>query len=121
MAQKWWMMVDDSAKKSPAQTRISLRSQERLRIYQRFVGAGVLPSKVRQDLLAGEENHNHVWNWWWFRNPANSPVEGKVVYPHYLLKVLAPSIPGGWEWDFWLPSTESQHGRLLHPFLVFSD
>ena len=35
---------------------VHLRSQERLRIYQRFVAAGVLPSKVRQDLLAGGGN-----------------------------------------------------------------
>ena len=79
-------------KDRPAKTRIPFRSQERLRIYQRFVGAGVLPSKVRQDLLAGEENHNHCMELMMAtRNPANSPVEGKVVYPHYLLKVLGPS------------------------------
>ena len=31
-----------------------------------------------------------------------SPVEGKVVYP-IIYKVLA-YIPGGWPWDFFLPS-----------------
>ena len=35
---------------------------------------------------------------WWFRNPVNSPVEGKVVYP-IIYRILY--IPGGWEWDFW--------------------
>ena len=35
---------------------------------------------------------------WWFRNPVNSPVEGKVVYP-IIYRVLAPSQVV--VWDFW--------------------
>ena len=39
----------------------------------------------------------------WFRNPARKPVEVGSFFP-IIYKVFS-TIPGGWPWDFWLPST----------------
>ena len=41
------------------------------------------------------------WYCWWFRNPVNSPVEGKVVNPHYLQFFLHP------RWLFGISSINS--------------
>jgi len=67
-----------------------LQSQERLRIYQRFVGAGVLPSKVRQDLLAGwQDSMAHFMRQGNSENEEGSEVLEKEDY-------IARFCPEGW-------------------------
>ena len=70
-------------------------------------------------------NHHHsyyfweiiYWYCWWFRNPVNLPVEGKVVEIPIIYEGFYHHPNGGCPWDFWLPSTVCKPWKSLPPFL----
>ena len=45
------------------------------------------------------EQKTVIYTVWWFRNPVNSPVEGKVVYFHCFARVFS-TIQTVVVWDF---------------------
>ena len=65
---------------------------------QRWRHLGYQVSEFQRGKLSNKKLGNSIHICWWFRNPANSPVEvGRKS--HYLQGFIHPN--GGWPWDFW--------------------
>ena len=60
----------------------------------------------------------NLWNYcWWLKS--QTPVEVGFFSSHYLQGFT--TIPGGWQWDFWLPSTVPPRSTYCGPVWEPSD